>query len=88
MHERACWHWPARDTAITLRTGAADGRLYHRHGLCHGVAMNDEIGGLLAAFDTAAGMTDCRAAVEQAAGRGQGLMLYELASALARHIDD
>jgi hypothetical protein len=50
--------------------------------------MSDEIGGLLAAFDAATGMTDRMAAAEQAAARGQGLMLYELASALARHIDD
>jgi hypothetical protein len=57
--------------------------------LCHGMtAMSDEIGGLLAAFDAATGLTDRRAAVEQAAARGQGLMLYELASALAGHIDD
>lgn len=36
--------------------------------LCHGMtAMSDEIGGLLAAFDAATGLTDRRAAVEQAA---------------------
>jgi Family of unknown function (DUF6183) len=57
--------------------------------LCHGMtAMSDEIGGLLAAFNAATGLADRRVAVEQAAARGQGLMLYELASALARHIDD
>ncbi len=50
--------------------------------------MSDEIGGLLAAFGAATGMTDRRAAAEQAAARGQGLLLYQLASALACHIDD
>ena len=50
--------------------------------------MSDEIGGLLAGLDAATGMADRIAAVQQAAARGQGLMLYELASALASHIDD
>jgi hypothetical protein len=50
--------------------------------------MSDEIGGLLTGLDAATGTTDRIAAVPQAAARGQGLMLYELASALARHIDD
>jgi hypothetical protein len=50
--------------------------------------MSDEIDGLLAGLDAATGMADRIAAVQQAAARGQGLMLYELASALASHIDD